>query len=257
MNPSDMKVTFLGTGTSMGVPVAGGFGSEMLKGDPRNQRFRCSVWVQTRDTSVVIDTGPEFRLQTIRSGVRQIDLVLITHEHMDHIAGLDDLRAYNYSQRGAIPLWSSKQAIESIERRFEYMFGENKYPGSTSVEMKVMNGKALFRDIQITPLNYNHGHIDVQGYRLNDFSYLTDVKSIPDETMKKIEGSKVMVLSGLRWEPEHPTHLTIPEAVNVAEELKIPKTYLIHMNAYVDHEESNRRLPPHVRLAYDQLEITI
>ncbi len=252
-----MKCTFLGTGTSMGVPVAGGFGSEMIKSDPRNQRYRCSVWVQTKDTSVVIDTGPEFRLQTIRSGIKWIDLVLITHEHMDHIAGLDDLRAYNYSQQGTIPLYSSQQAIDSIKRRFEYMFGENKYPGSTSVEMKVMNGSTRFRDIEITPLRYNHGHIDVQGYRLNDFSYLTDVKSIPKETMEKIEGSKVLVLSGLRWEPKHPTHLTIPEAVEVANKLGVPKTYLIHMNAYVDHDDSNRRLPDHVRLAYDQLEITL
>lgn len=252
-----MKVTFLGTGTSMGVPVAGGFGREMIKGDPRNQRYRCSAWIQTPECSVVIDTGPEFRLQTLRSNIRRIDLVLITHEHMDHIAGLDDLRSFNYAQKGAIPLFSSKRAIESIERRFEYMFGENKYPGSTSLNLSVLNKTTQFGDISITPLQYNHGAIQVQGYRLNDFSYLTDVKSIPDDTRKKIKGSKVMVLSGLRWEPSHPTHLTIPEAVKLADKLKIPMTYLIHMNSYVDHEESNRRLPDHVRLAYDQLEINI
>ena len=252
-----MKCTFLGTGTSMGVPVAGGFGREMIKGDPRNQRTRCSVWVQTKESSIVIDTGPEFRIQTLRSNLNRVDLVLITHEHMDHVAGLDDLRSFNYAQKGPIPLYSSKQALESIERRFDYMFGEDKYPGSTSLNMMELTGPVSFRDTRITPLPYNHGSIQVLGYRINDFSYLTDVKSIPDETRKKVQGSKVMVLSGLRWEPSHPTHLTIPEAVDIATELEVPKTYLIHMNSYVDHEESNRRLPDHVKLAYDQLEITI
>ncbi|PWN05943.1 MBL fold metallo-hydrolase [Rhodohalobacter mucosus] len=252
-----MKVTFLGTGTSMGVPVAGGFGKEMIKGDPRNQRTRCSAWVQTEQSSVVIDTGPEFRIQTLRSNVNRIDLVLITHEHMDHIAGLDDLRSFNYAQKAPIPLFSSGRAIRSIENRFDYMFGENKYPGSTSVEMSELTESTRFRDIRITPLPYSHGATQVLGFRLNDFSYLTDVKSIPDETREKVRGSRVMVLSGLRWEPGHPTHLTIPEAVEIATELEIPETYLIHMNSYVDHEESNRRLPPHVQLAYDQLEITI
>lgn len=252
-----MKCTFLGTGTSMGVPVAGGFGSEKIKPDPRNQRFRCSVWIETPETSIVIDTSPEFRLQTIRSNIKKVDLVLITHEHMDHIGGLDDLRIYNYVQKNPIPLLSSKEAIKSIRSRFEYMFGENKYPGSTSVEMNVIDSKITFRDVTIEPLAYNHGAIDIQGYRINNFSYLTDVKSIPDATKKKVEGSEVMVLSGLRWAPEHPTHLTIPEAVKIADELNIKQTYLVHMNSYVDHQETNDKLPPHVRLAYDQLEITI
>lgn len=252
-----MKCTFLGTGTSMGVPVAGGFGRELLNDDPRNQRYRCSAWVRTEKTSILIDAGPEFRLQSIRSNIDHIDLVLITHEHMDHMAGLDDLRAYNYKQQGPIPLYSSKNGINSIYSRFDYMFGKNKYPGSTSLKLHEVTEPFRFNDVDITPLPYNHGDIDVTGFRLNDFSYMTDVKNIPEPTKELVQGSKVLVLSGLRWKPEHPTHLTIPEAVKVAEELNIPMTYLIHMNSYVDHESSNRKLPPHVRLAFDQLEITI
>ena len=241
----------------MGVPVAGGFGSERIDGDPRNQRYRCSVWVQSSDTSVVIDTGPEFRLQTIRSGIKKIDLVLITHEHMDHIAGLDDLRAFNYVQKSAIPLYTSSHAAKAVRTRFSYMFGPDKYPGSTSVDIIETSDPFTFRDLEITPLHYNHGAIDVQGYRIGDFSYMTDVKSVPDETRKKIAGSSVLVMSGLRWAPEHPTHLTIPEAVDFAENLGIPQTYLIHMNSYVNHKETNEKLPDHVNLAYDMLEITI
>jgi phosphoribosyl 1,2-cyclic phosphate phosphodiesterase len=252
-----MKCTFLGTGTSMGVPVAGGFGKELIGRDPRNQRTRCSVWLQTAESSIVIDVGPEFRIQTIRSDVQRVDLVLITHEHMDHIAGLDDLRSYNYMQKEPVPLFTTKRVIRSIKTRFNYMFGENKYPGSTSLDMHEINKPRSFRDVLITPLPYNHGEIEVTGYRVNDFSYMTDVKEIPDATKEKVKGSKVLVLSGLRWGPEHPTHLTIPEAVEVARELEVPKTYLIHMNTYVNHTESNKRLPPNVRLAYDQLEITI
>lgn len=252
-----MKCTFLGTGTSMGVPVAGGFGRERLNGDPRNERYRCSVWIESKEASVIIDTGPEFRLQSIRANIRNIDLVLITHEHMDHIAGLDDLRSYNYTRKSALPLYSTEKAIKCIRSRFDYMFGKNKYPGSASVNMNVLDSSMQFKDIHITPLPYQHGNVDVQGYRINNFSYMTDVKSIPESTKEKVRGSEILVLSGLRWKPEHPTHLTIPEAVEIATELNIPKTYLIHMNSYVDHAESNKKLPAHVRLAYDQQEIII
>lgn len=252
-----MKLTFLGTGTSMGVPVAGGFGAERLKGDPRDIRWRCSAWIQTEQSSIVIDTGPEFRLQTIRAGLDHIDLVLITHEHMDHIAGLDDLRPFCYKQNQSIPVYTTAEAADAIHRRFEYMFGPNRYPGSTSLDIQIIERKAAFRDVEITPLPVKHGKVTVMGFRLNDISYLTDVKSIPASTKELIKGSEILVLSGLRWEPEHPTHMTIPEAAEAAEELNIPQTYLIHMNSYVNHEESNRRLPDHIQLAYDQLTVTV
>lgn len=252
-----MQLTFLGTGTSMGVPVAGGFGKDRINGDPRNIRWRSSVWLQTDEASVVIDTGPEFRLQTIRAGLSHIDLVLITHEHMDHIAGLDDLRPFCYKQEQSIPVYTSQTCIDAIRSRFDYMFGPNRYPGATSIDLEEITSTITYRDMEITPLPAIHGKINVLGYRVNKVAYLTDVKQIPEATKKLIRGAEVMVLSGLRWKPEHPTHMTIPEATEMADELEIPQTYLTHMNSYVDHEKVNKRLPDHVRLAYDQLTVEI
>lgn len=241
----------------MGVPVAGGFGKEQIDGDPRNIRWRCSAWLKTEEASIVIDTGPEFRLQTIRSGLSEVDLVLITHEHMDHIAGLDDLRPFCYKQEQSIPVYSSRPCLRSIRRRFDYMFGANRYPGATDIDLREITETVSFRDVDITPLPAIHGKVNVLGYRVNDVAYLTDVKEIPADTKELIRGAEVLVVSGLRWKPEHPTHMTIPEAVEVADELEIPRTYLIHMNTHVNHEESNRRLPDHVRLAYDQLTVDV
>jgi phosphoribosyl 1,2-cyclic phosphate phosphodiesterase len=241
----------------MGVPVAGGFKKETLNHDPRNERTRCSAWIQSEETSLLIDAGPEFRIQSIRANIRRVDHVLITHEHMDHIGGLDDLRMYNYIQKGDIPVHTTASAARSIKKRFDYLFGKNKYPGSTSLDLQVCTQPFTINDLQITPLPVSHGDLDILGYRINDLSYLTDVKHIPEATKERIRGSKVLVLSALRWEPEHPTHLTIPEAVEMIEELAVPEAYLIHMNSYVDHGPTNDRLPSHIRLAYDMQQVEI
>lgn len=246
-----MKVTFLGTGTSMGVPVAGGFKRSELSHDPRNERTRCSVWIQSEGISIVIDVGPEFRIQSIRSGIQAIDHVLITHEHMDHIGGIDDLRVYNYMKKGSIPLYSTQTAVDSIKKRFDYMFGENKYPGSTSIDLKVVSKPFQIGELEVTPLPILHGDLEILGFRINNFVYLTDVKEIPEKTKDMIKGCNVLVISALRWEPAHPTHITIPEAVNLINELEVPKNYLVHMNSYVDHAITNAKLPSHIQLAYD------
>ncbi|MEX1123301.1 MAG: MBL fold metallo-hydrolase [Balneolales bacterium] len=241
----------------MGVPVAGGFGREMPTGDPRDERYRCSTWVKTDQASILIDIGPEFRLQTLRSGLNQIDLLLITHEHTDHIGGLDDLRPFNYVQQGHIPVYTTQSCIDSIRSRFYYMFGPNQTPGSVNIDMQVPVGPQKFKDCIITPLPVKHGKMDVMGFRINDLSYVTDVNEIPDSTADLIKGSKVLVLSGLRWEPDHPTHFTIPQAIKVAQELDVETTYLIHMSSHVVHEKESRKLPDNVKLSYDQLCVTI
>lgn len=252
-----MKITFLGTGTSMGVPVAGGFGSEELTGDPRDNRYRCSAWIQTEEASILIDVGPEFRLQTLRAGIRHIDLLLITHEHTDHVGGLDDLRPFNYIQGGEIPAFTTQSCAESIKRRFEYMFEPNKTPGSVNLDLQVHTDTIPFRDCKITPLPVYHGELMVYGFRINDLSYITDTNFIPEETLELVKGSKMVVLNGLRWSPEHPTHFTIPQAVEVAQKLNAPETYLIHMSSHVKHADTNEKLPDNIRLAYDQLTVEL
>lgn len=252
-----MIVNFLGTGTSMGVPVAGNFGGEHIT-DPRDFRYRCSVWIRVKGLSILIDAGPEFRLQSIRAGITDIDLMLLTHEHTDHVCGIDDLRPYNYHQQGGIKTFASQNCIASLKRRFYYMFPPEKTPGSVDLDfLSTSDVQHILGDIQFEVLPVMHGSMEVYGFRIGDFSYVTDAKVIPQSTKDKIRGSKVLVLNGLRWEPHHFTHITIPEAVEIATELEIPKTYLVHMNSFVNHGETEKRLPSHVRLAYDTLEIDV
>lgn len=241
----------------MGVPVAGGFKREDLAHDPRNERTRCSAWIQTQKTSLIIDAGPEFRIQSIRSNIKSVDHVLITHEHMDHIGGIDDLRMYNYVKKSSIPVFTTRSAIESIEKRFDYLFGDKKYPGSTSLDLNEITETIMLGDLKVTPLPVSHGDLNILGFRINDLCYLTDVKEIPESTKELIRGSKIIVLSALRWEPNHPTHLTIQEAVELINELEIPRGFLIHMNSYVDHMTTNQKLPDHIKLAYDMQQLEI
>ena len=236
----------------MGVPVAGGFYKESLIPDSRNIRNRCSAWIQQDGFSLIIDIGPEFRLQSISAGINQIDAVLITHEHMDHIAGIDDLRMYNYIKKDSIPVYTTPSAIKSIKTRFHYLFGAERYPGSTKISFHTIHNPVKIGPFTITAIPAKHGRLDIIGFKINDLCYLTDVKELPKKSLSLIEGAKVLILSALRWEPKHPTHLSIPDAVALITKLGVPEAYLIHMNGQTKHGSSNKKLPKNIRLAFDQ-----
>ena len=247
-----MKITFLGTGTSMGVPVAGAFGSHKLGPDPRNLRSRCSLYVQTSEAGLLIDAGPEFREQSLRCGVHGIDAVMITHEHMDHVSGLDDLRPFTISRPNPIPLYSHPRVLDSIRSRFDYMFGPDRYPGSTSVTLHAVEHPFHIGSIRVVPLPVAHGDLSIYGYRIGDLAYMTDVQAIPQSTMDLLEGVNVLVMGALRWNVPHPSHMTIEDAVLAAEKVGADRTRFIHMNGSVKHGEGESMLPPGIRFAYDQ-----
>jgi phosphoribosyl 1,2-cyclic phosphate phosphodiesterase len=254
-----MKVYFLGTGTSQGIPVIGSHHSVCLSNDLKDKRLRVSVWIHDDENSVVIDCGPDFRQQMLTSGCPKIDAILFTHEHSDHTAGIDDIRPFNFRQ-GEIPIYAHERVITNLEKRFDYVFQkENKYPGAPSVKSisVVNNQKFSIGNFDVIPINAMHGNLQVFGYRVNDFAYLTDIKTIESEEIDKIIGVKVLVINALR-EEEHHSHFSLQEALDFVTLVQPEKTYLTHISHLLGfHEEVQKRLPENVFLAYDNLEISI
>lgn len=255
-----MKIYFLGTGTSQGIPVIGSNHSVCQSTDLKDKRLRVSVWVTWENNSIVIDCGPDFRQQMLTSGCLQLDAILFTHEHADHTAGLDDIRPFFFKQKSAIPVYAHQRVLESLSKRFDYIFdNENKYPGApsvTTIEVK-NNFPFSINDTEIIPINANHGSIQVFGYRIKDFTYLTDVKSIEKEEIEKIKGTKILVINALR-EEEHSTHFNLQDALNFIHLVQPESAYLTHISHLLGfHEEVQKKLPKNVFLAYDNLEITI
>ena len=254
-----MKVYFLGTGTSQGIPVIGSNHSVCLSTDLKDKRLRVSVWIQDKDFSVVIDCGPDFRQQMLTSKCTQIDALLFTHEHADHTAGLDDIRPFFFRQ-GNIPIYAHKRVLQNLEKRFDYIFSdENKYPGAPSVLKNevVENQNFQIKNKTIIPINAMHGNLQVFGYRIDDFVYLTDIKTMEKSEIKKIIGVKVLVINTLR-EEEHNTHFNLKEALDFIHLVQPKKAYLTHISHLLGfHEEVQQKLPKNVYLAYDNLEITL
>jgi phosphoribosyl 1,2-cyclic phosphate phosphodiesterase len=249
-----LVLTFLGTGTSMGVPVAGGFGSDRPTGDPRDERYRTSAWIRSETTNIVIDIGPEFRLQSLRSGIRLIDTVLITHEHTDHIGGLDDLRSYMYATGVPVPVMAHPRTAADIRTRFHYMFEPGKTPGSLDIDFLPVK-PCRIGDIDITPIPVTHGEMEILAYRLNDIVYVTDANAVDEHALSMMADADILVLNALRWKPAHPTHFTVPEAVDMARRVGAKRTYFVHMSTAVRHADVQSRLPAGMMLAYDQLEV--
>lgn len=254
-----MKVCFLGTGTSQGIPVIGSNHSVCQSTDKKDKRLRVSVWIRWDNYSFVVDCGPDFRQQMLVSNCQKVDGILFTHEHADHTAGLDDIRPFFFKQ-GEIPIYAHQRVIENLKKRFDYIFEtKNKYPGAPSVQsIEVVNNQSFSIGNKIAiPINVMHGNLQVFGYRIDDFAYLTDVKSVEESEINKLQNLKVLVVNALREEP-HATHFNLEEALEFIRFIKPQKAYITHISHILGfHEEVQRKLPENVYLAYDNLEITI
>jgi phosphoribosyl 1,2-cyclic phosphate phosphodiesterase len=255
-----MQVYFLGTGTSQGIPVIGNDHPVCLSTDLKDKRLRVSVWVKWDNNSIVIDCGPDFRQQMLISQCEKLDAILFTHEHADHTAGLDDIRPFFFKQKKDIPIYAHSRVIANLKKRFDYIFEtENKYPGAPGVEiLEVINNHSFYiGKTPILPINVSHGNLQVFGYRIQDFVYLTDVKTVDLAEIEKIKGVKVLVVNALREEPHH-SHFSLQDALDFIHLVQPEKAYLTHISHHLGfHEEVQKKLPSNVFLAYDNLKVTI
>ncbi|MBE7638926.1 MBL fold metallo-hydrolase [Salegentibacter sp. BLCTC] len=253
-----MEVIFLGTGTSQGIPIIGSKHPVCLSKNPKDKRLRVSVLVKWEGNNILIDCGPDFRMQMLANPIEKLDAILYTHEHNDHTAGLDDIRPFFFRQ-GDIPVFAHKRVLNSLRKRFEYIFtSTNKYPGAPGViENEIENKPFFFNDLKIIPIDYKHNRLQVFGFRLKDFAYLTDLKSIEEKEIQKLDGVKVLVVTALRIEPHH-SHLNLEEALAFIDRVKPERAYLTHISHLLGfHDEVQEKLPENVFVAYDNLEITL
>lgn len=253
-----MKITFLGTGTSQGVPMIGCPCEVCTSTDTKDKRLRSSVWLRTARTSIVIDTGPDFRYQALRVPIDRIDSVVYTHYHKDHIAGLDDIKAYNHWQRSAIDIYANQETQDAIKREFPYVFTAFKYPGVPQLDMHLIDNEVFtVNELAIQPIHVLHYKMDVLGFRIGDFTYITDANYISDEEMEKIKDTKYLVLNALRRE-KHISHFTLTEALQIIKKIGPEKAFLTHISHQLGrHEAVSLELPHNVVLAYDGLEIEV
>lgn len=253
-----MKVTFLGTGTSQGVPVIGCACQVCKSLDFRDKRFRSSIHLEANGVSLVVDTGPDFRMQMLRAGIKKLDAIIYTHEHKDHTAGLDDIRPYNFSQQMDIPIFGRRQVLDQIQREFSYIFSTKKYPGVPQVDpIEITENPFQINGLLITPIPVLHYKLPVLGFRFGDFSYITDANFIPDESLKLLEGTEILVLNALQKE-SHISHFTLDQAVEMAQKIGAKQTYFTHISHRLGlHEQVERELPEGIALGYDGLELTL
>lgn len=257
MSYPSLRVTFLGTGTSGGVPMIACGCHVCTSPDPKDKRLRSSILVQSAHTSLVVDTTPDFRTQMLREEVKKLDAVVYTHLHKDHIAGLDDIKAYNYFQKKSIDIYANELTQNALKREFSYIFADKKYPGVPSVNMHTINNE-LFTvgDIPVLPVLVYHLHMPVLGFRFGKFTYITDANRIDEEEKQKIKGSDTLVINALR-KTEHISHFTLQEAIGLVEELKIPNGYITHISHQLGtHAEISKELPDNIKLAWDGLVLT-
>lgn len=258
MTPS-IEITLLGTGTSQGIPVIGCECHTCQSNDPRDKRLRTAAFVKAGDTGLAIDLGPDFRQQMLANKINNVHAVLLTHEHNDHISGLDDLRPINFIHNREIPIYGSSRSLLEIRRRFIYAFDkEYHYPGKPRVSSVIINDGPFFvNDIQVIPIPVDHGNLPIYGFRIGNLAYLTDVKTLPAASLPLLEGVDVLILNALRFK-SHPTHLNIEEAIGLVNTIKPARTFFTHISHDMGlHPEVDNILPDHIRLGYDGLQIKV
>lgn len=249
-----IKVSFLGTGTSTGVPVIGCRCRVCTSDNPKNRRLRQSVKIEANGKHFLIDTTPDLRAQLLRDPIPRLDFVLFTHSHSDHLMGLDDIRPFNFRQREPIHAYANAKTAIAIRRSFSYIWSESQIGGGKpQLELHEVEEKFAHDGVEITPLPVLHGDWTILGYRVGNFAYITDTNGIPAATRRLLKGVEVLALDGLRPSPPHPTHFTIDEAIAAAREVGAKETYLIHLTHDIDHDEFESTLPDGFKLAYDGL----
>lgn len=253
-----MKITFLGTGTSQGVPIIACQCPICLSKNPKDNRLRSSLLIQTHNGNLVIDSGPDFRQQMLRQKVTDLRALLFTHGHKDHTAGMDDIRAFNYILQKPIDIYADNATIQVLKKDFDYAFSDKKYPGVPELEIhEIINQPFCIDQTVITPIEVLHYKLPVYGFRINDFTYITDANYISDTEKNKIKGSRILVLNALRKEP-HISHFSLSEAITLAQEIGAEQTYFTHISHQLGlHEEVQSLLPENIYLAYDGLTIEI
>ena len=253
-----MKITFLGTGTSQGIPIIGSNHPVCLSSNPKDKRLRVSVLVEWDEYTYVIDCGPDFRYQMLRANCTKIDGILLTHEHTDHVIGMDDIRPFFFKQ-GDIPIYAHDRVFKALHKRFDYIFEtKDRYPGVPSViENIIENIPFKLQEMEVIPINVLHNTLQVFGFRFNDFAYLTDVKTVEEKELEKLKGLKILVVNALRIIP-HYSHFNLEEALTFIELVKPEKAYLTHISHLLGfHDEVQQTLPKNVFLAYDNLQLNI
>jgi phosphoribosyl 1,2-cyclic phosphate phosphodiesterase len=253
-----LNINFLGTGTSSGVPMIGCHCEVCCSQDSKDNRLRSSILVSSSNTSFVIDTTPDFRYQMLRSHTERLDAIVFTHPHKDHIAGLDDIRAFNHFSKKPIDIYAGANTEEAIRRDFYYAFAETRYPGVPDLNIiGIDHDSFMVGDIKVQPIQVMHHKMAVLGFRMGDFTYITDANYIEPQEQEKIKGSKVLVLNALRKE-KHLSHFTLAEAIELASALEIPEVYLTHISHQLGtHTAVSHELPANISLAYDGLQISL
>jgi phosphoribosyl 1,2-cyclic phosphate phosphodiesterase len=251
-----MRITFLGTGTSQGVPVIACPCSVCASTDKHDKRLRSSILIETEQTTIVVDSGPDFRYQLLRQGVCKLDAILFTHGHKDHTAGMDDVRAFNYFQQKDMDVFASLETQEVLRREFQYIFQNASYPGVPQIQLhEIKNESFRINELLITPIRVLHYQLEVFGFRIGDFTYITDANYIAPEEMDKVRGSKAIVLNALRHE-KHISHFTLNEAIAVANDIAPENTYFTHISHQLGtHKEISEQLPTGFSLAYDGMSL--